>query len=281
MSDFVNEFWNWYVIVTVLVGIIVVPCCGPKSRAPVTTGKRWATCGMKPGRIQQSDAEVVDVAVLHHGRLLAGLSRAVPRPGRFPRSFRVDVGRPAQGRGRKGRCPGRRCSTTIYQFRRWTSRPLPPTRKAMGPPSVQYLLHPMSRFRTPQGAKDSRTSPTATGCMAVNPEQIKNHLQRPHGMMPPYCGNPEAIGGASGAKEVANYVRSLSGLANDSLLAAKGRRSSAVCSACHGIDGKGMQAMGAPTLTDRSGSTAVLKPRSSRRSRRPSEQDAGVEGIPR
>lgn len=73
-----------------------------------------------------------------------------------------------------------------------------------------------------------------------------------NGMMPPYGGNPDAIGGPSGAREVANYVRSFSGLAHDSILAAKGKaRFEQVCVACHGADGKGNQALGAPNLTDK------------------------------
>jgi len=71
-------------------------------------------------------------------------------------------------------------------------------------------------------------------------------------LMPPYGGNPDAIGGESGAHEVANYVRSLSGLAHDKDLAAKGKvKFNTVCFACHGIDGKGNVALGAPNLTDK------------------------------
>jgi cytochrome c oxidase cbb3-type subunit 3 len=72
------------------------------------------------------------------------------------------------------------------------------------------------------------------------------------GAMPPYGGNPDAIGGESGAREVANYVRSLSGLPNDNVLAARGKdKFAAVCSACHGPEGKGNQMIGAPNLTDK------------------------------
>lgn len=85
------------------------------------------------------------------------------------------------------------------------------------------------------------------------PEQIEATILDGHsGMMPPFGGNPEAVGGASGAKEIAHYVRSMSGLAHDSILATKGKdRYGAVCFACHGADGKGNQAMGAPNLTDK------------------------------
>ena len=47
-------------------------------------------------------------------------------------------------------------------------------------------------------------------------------------------------------------MRSLSGLPNDSVRAAKGKEAfaSVGCSGCHGPDGKGMAAIGAPNLTD-------------------------------
>lgn len=77
-------------------------------------------------------------------------------------------------------------------------------------------------------------------------------LEGRNGMMPPYGGNPDVVGGASGARELAHYVRSLSGLPNDSILADKGKeRFFKVCFVCHGPEGKGNQAMGAPNLTDK------------------------------
>ncbi len=59
-----------------------------------------------------------------------------------------------------------------------------------------------------------------------------------------------AIGGEAGITEMVNYVRSLSGLKHDAAMAANGRAKFAVCAACHGADGKGMYALGAPNLTD-------------------------------
>jgi cytochrome c oxidase cbb3-type subunit 3 len=58
--------------------------------------------------------------------------------------------------------------------------------------------------------------------------------------------------GAQGSKEVANYVLSLSGRKHDAGLAAAGKQKFADnCAACHMPDGTGMQAMGAPNLTDK------------------------------
>lgn len=68
------------------------------------------------------------------------------------------------------------------------------------------------------------------------------------GVMPAWGG----VLGADGVKDVANYVRSLSGLAHDSLRAQRGKDAFMQnCVACHGPEGKGNQALGAPNLTDR------------------------------
>ncbi len=50
---------------------------------------------------------------------------------------------------------------------------------------------------------------------------------------------------------VATYVQSLSGMPADTALAAVGKaKFDVICAACHGVDGKGMAALGAPNLTD-------------------------------
>lgn len=57
--------------------------------------------------------------------------------------------------------------------------------------------------------------------------------------------------GPDGVREVAAYVRSLSGLPHDPLRAQLGKpRFMQTCAACHGPEGKGNQAVGAPNLTD-------------------------------
>lgn len=60
-----------------------------------------------------------------------------------------------------------------------------------------------------------------------------------------------ALGTAADVEDVANYVLSLSGSGHDSLKAARGQAKFAVCAACHGPDGKGNPALGAPNLTDK------------------------------
>ncbi len=81
-----------------------------------------------------------------------------------------------------------------------------------------------------------------------SPENIKTTLVNGRGgVMPPF---PQLDG--KQIVDVANYVRSLSGLPADDLKAARGAEVFKTnCAACHGADGKGNIALGAPNLTDK------------------------------
>lgn len=68
------------------------------------------------------------------------------------------------------------------------------------------------------------------------------------GVMPPMAA---AVGNAEDVRNVAHYVLSLSGSPHNSIAAQLGKSKFAACAACHGPDGKGNQALGAPNLTDR------------------------------
>lgn len=67
------------------------------------------------------------------------------------------------------------------------------------------------------------------------------------GTMPPMG---EAVGTSDDVRNVAQYVLSLSGAPHDSARAQLGKPKFVVCAACHGPDGKGNPALGAPNLTD-------------------------------
>lgn len=68
------------------------------------------------------------------------------------------------------------------------------------------------------------------------------------GNMPPLG---SVVGGDPGIRALAQYVLSLSGREHDAELAQKAKTQFAtLCAVCHGADGRGNQAVGAPNLTD-------------------------------
>ena len=81
------------------------------------------------------------------------------------------------------------------------------------------------------------------------PEAIKTSITEGRlGVMPPW--GPAL--GEQGVKDAAHYVMSLSGMPADNVRAARGKDLfDKTCMACHGPQGKGNPAMGAPDLTDK------------------------------
>ena len=80
-------------------------------------------------------------------------------------------------------------------------------------------------------------------------DQIKETITNGrHGVMPPMAA---AVGSADDVRNVANYVLSLSDSPHNGVAAQLGKAKFVACAACHGPDGKGNQALGAPNLTDK------------------------------
>ncbi len=81
-----------------------------------------------------------------------------------------------------------------------------------------------------------------------SPEQIRQTIHDGRiGVMPPMAA---AVGSPEDVRNLAHYVLSLSGSPHDSLRASLGKSKFTACAACHGMDGKGNTALGAPNLTD-------------------------------
>lgn len=95
-----------------------------------------------------------------------------------------------------------------------------------------------------------------------SPEKIAETITNGRvGMMPPMAA---ALGTEEDVKNVAHYVLSLSASDHDATRAAAGKEKFAVCAACHGADGTGNQAIGAPNLADNiwlhgAGEEAIIK----------------------
>jgi cytochrome c oxidase cbb3-type subunit 3 len=81
-----------------------------------------------------------------------------------------------------------------------------------------------------------------------SPEKIEETITLGRtGVMPPMAA---AVGSATDVHNVAQYVLSLSLSPHDSIAASSGKSKFVACAACHGADGKGNPAIGAPNLTD-------------------------------
>ncbi|MEJ5990058.1 cytochrome-c oxidase, cbb3-type subunit III [Ramlibacter sp. PS3R-8] len=80
------------------------------------------------------------------------------------------------------------------------------------------------------------------------PDRIRESVTKGRvGAMPAMAA---AVGSPDDVKNVANYVMSLSNAPHDSVRAQLGKSKFTACAACHGIDGKGNPALGAPNLAD-------------------------------
>lgn len=101
-------------------------------------------------------------------------------------------------------------------------------------------------------AKGSKGFPNLTDndwLYGGDPATIKTTLEQGRiGNMPPMAA---AVGSADDVRNLANYVLSLSGAPHDSVKAELGKPKFVVCAACHGPEGKGNHAIGAPDLTDK------------------------------
>ena len=81
------------------------------------------------------------------------------------------------------------------------------------------------------------------------PEDILTTLRVGRQAAMPALGN--VMESEAGISEVVVYVQSLSGMqVSDTLAAAGKKRFDGICAACHGVEGKGNPAIGAPNLTD-------------------------------
>ena len=77
---------------------------------------------------------------------------------------------------------------------------------------------------------------------------IKTLTEGRVGMMPPLAA---VVGDAKDLHNVAQYVLSLSGATHDAAAATAGQAKFAICAGCHGVDGRGNPAIGAPNLADK------------------------------
>lgn len=260
MSDFVNEFWNFYVVVIVLGSIIAC------ALLLYIQSKGAATPGKTMGHVWDETLEeynnplplwwswlfyITVVFALVYLALYPGLGTY---KGMLGWCSHADPGCVNSEYQREVDKANAAVQPLFDKYQKMDLKAVAADKQAMEMGKRMFLTYCMQCHGA--DAKGSKGFPNLTDkdwLYGGEPEKIIESIAMGrNGNMPPYGGNPDAIGGETGAHEVANYVRSLSGLSHDAVLAAKGKEKyMAVCIACHGPEGKGMEALGAPNLTDR------------------------------
>lgn len=249
MSDFVSGFWNMYVVVIVLGSILACAVL------LYIQGKAKFTPGKTMGHVWDETLEEYNNPMpkwwswLFVITVIFALVYLALYPGLG--SFKGLLGWSAVGQYKIER---ERMDATVQplysKYMGMDVKALAADKQAMETGKRLYLTYCMQCHGADgRGAKGFPNLTDGDWLYGGEPEQIKQTIAEGRmGVMPPH-----AQLGADTIKDLANYVRSLSGLPNDSVRAAKGKEAftSAGCVGCHGMDAKGMQAIGAPNLTDK------------------------------
>jgi len=249
MSDFVSDFWNLYVIVIVLGSILACAVL------LIVQGKATFTPGKTMGHVWDETLEeynnpmpkwwswlfvITVVFALVYLALYPGLG-----------NFKGMLGWTSTGQHKAE--VDKMDATVKPLFDKYLAMDLKAVaadKQAMEMGKRLYLTYCMQcHGADARGAKGFPNLTDGDWLYGGEPEQVKETIANGRqGMMPAH-----AHLGADSIKDLANYVRSLSGLPNDSVRSAKGKEAftSAGCVGCHGPEAKGTQAIGAPNLTDK------------------------------
>ncbi|HRF29850.1 MAG: cytochrome-c oxidase, cbb3-type subunit III [Azonexus sp.] len=249
MSDFVSDFWNLYVVVIVVASILACAVL------LIVQGKATFTPGKTMGHVWDGDLEeynnpmpkwwswmfvITVIFAFVYLALYPGLG-----------NFKGMLGWTSVG---QHKAEVEKMDATVKplfdKFMAMDMKAVAADKQAMEMGKRLYLTYCMQcHGADARGAKGFPNLTDADWQYGGEPEQIKETIANGRmGVMPPH----EQLGGDT-IKDLANYVRSLSGLPNDATRTAKGKEAfgSAGCAGCHGMDAKGMHAVGAPNLTDK------------------------------
>lgn len=250
MSDFTSDFWAYYVAIITVVSIVacavllwVAGTTKVKSKSDNTTGHVW------DGDLRELNNPLPKWWVyLFIGTVVFSLAYGVlyPMYGRYAGV----LGWTSSGQHTLEVQRHQEAIAPLYaQFRETPPQQLAGNAQAM---AIGERLF-MNQCAQCHGsdARGSRGFPNlsdADWLHGGDPAAIQASItEGRNGVMPPMAA---AVGSAEDVRNLAHYVLSLSGSPNDSVRASQGRTKFAACAACHGSNGKGNAALGAPNLTD-------------------------------
>ena len=251
MADFTSAFWNWFIIVPVVIGIIAMFWLNrwmteprrKKSEKPRTMGHLW-------------DEDLQDLnnplprwwLNLFYITLVFGVGYLLLYPGLG--NFAGVLGWTQEGQYAREIAEADRTFNPLYEkYLREDLMVLAADRQALNTGERLFVNY----CTTCHGA-DARGVPGIPNLRdedwlyGGDPKTIKTSILNGRtGAMPPWG----AVLGPDGTASVAEYVLQLSGRSANESMAESGKvKFQQFCVACHGADGKGNPALGAPNLTD-------------------------------
>ena len=252
MADFTSSFWNWYIIIPTVLGILgCFWLIRWLSSTPLKPGEKVKTMG----HVWDEDLEELNNPLprwwlnMFYITLFFGIGYLILYPG-------------------LGTFKGLLGWTSVGQY----DQEIDKADVKYGPLFSKYFSSDLQTVSTDPQALKMGERLYVTYCAVCHgsdargargfpnlrdddwlyggdPEAIKiSILDGRKGVMPPW---QDALGGAEGVADMSSYVLSLSGREVDTAAAERGKEKyQTLCVACHGADGTGNQALGAPDLTN-------------------------------
>ena len=249
MSDFTSNFWSIYIAAITLLGIfgcLVLLWVSGKTKAMTaadnTTGHVW------DGDLREMNNTLTSWWVgLFIITCIFSLAYLYLYPGLG--SYQGSLGWTQTGQFEKEVARGNEQTAPIYAaFAGKSTEELAKDQQAMAIGDRLFMNNCAQCHGS--DARGSTGFPNLTDGQwnwGGTPEQIHATIaQGRTGIMTPMAA---AVGSSDDVRNLANYVLSLSKSPHDSVRANLGRDKFVACAACHGPDGKGNQALGAPDLT--------------------------------
>lgn len=250
MSDFTNNFWSWYVAALTLIGIIgalvLLWATARKKIVPSsdnTTGHVW------DGDLREANNPMprwwMWLFVLTVVYSLLYLV-AYPGLGTYP----GEMGWSTRGEYETAMASADKELAPLYVgFSAKSTDQLAGDANAMAVGERLFMNNcAQCHGSDARGSKGFPNLADGDWLHSGSAEKIKETLTEGRkGQMPPMAA---AVGTPDDVRNVAQYVLSLSGGPHDSVRAQLGKSKFTACAACHGVDGKGNTAIGAPNLAD-------------------------------
>ncbi|CAN7280092.1 cytochrome-c oxidase, cbb3-type subunit III [Polaromonas sp. LjRoot131] len=250
MSDFTDNFWSWYVAALTLVGILgALVLLWATARQKVVPSSDNTTGHVWDEDLRESNNPMPRWWMwLFVISVIYSLLYLVAYPGLG--AYKGEMGWSTRGEYDVAMVKADKELAPLYtQFTAQSPEQLAGDASAMAVGERLFMNNcAQCHGSDARGSKGFPNLADSDWLHGGSADKIKETLTGGRkGQMPPMAA---AVGTPDDVRNVAQYVLSLSGGPHDSVRAQLGKSKFTACAACHGMDGKGNTAIGAPNLAD-------------------------------